>query len=85
MYPLRYKNIPVGATTEEVEHIRKNMAYSNPEEVVKPMEHNEEISENMEITNNTENTGDIVMLLMQVRKPEQCERDSEITHKNKNQ
>ena len=39
------------------------MAYSNPEEVVKPMEHNEEISENMEITNNTENTGDIVTLL----------------------
>ena len=42
------------------------MAYSNPEEVVKPMEHNEEISENMEIKNNTENTGDIVTLLMQV-------------------
>ena len=52
------------------------MAYSNPEEVVKPMEHNEDITENMEITNNTENTGDIVTLLKQVGKPEQCEKDS---------
>ena len=75
-YPLCYKNIPVGATTEKVEHIRKNMAYINPEEVVKPMEHNEDITENMEITNNTENTGDIVTLLKQVGKPEQCEKDS---------
>ena len=41
------------------------------------MEHNEEISENMEITNNTENTGDIAMLLTQVQKPEQCKNDSE--------
>ena len=49
IYPLHYKNIPVGATTEEVEYIRRNMAYSNPEEVVKPMEHNEDITENMEI------------------------------------
>ena len=75
--------MPVWATTEEVEHIRKNMAYSNPEEVVKPMEHNEEISENMEITNNTENTGDIVTLLTQVRKPEQCENDSKSHTKTK--
>ena len=59
------------------------MAYSNPEEVVKPMEHNEEISENMEITNNTENTGDIVTLLMQVQKPEQCKNDSESHTKTK--
>ena len=52
------------------------MAYSNPEEVVKPIKHNEDITENMEITNNTENTGDIVTLLKQVGKPEQCENDS---------
>ena len=47
------------------------------------MEHNEEISENMEIKNNTENTGDIVTLLMQVQKPEQCKNDSESHTKTK--
>ena len=48
------------------------------------MEHNEEISENMEIKNNTENTDDIATLLKQAGKPEQCENDSE-SHKNQNQ
>ena len=47
------------------------------------MEHNEGISENMEITNNTENTGDIAILLMQVQKPEQCKNDSELCTKTK--
>ena len=83
IYFLHYKNIPVGATTEEVEHIRKTMAYSNPEEVVKPMEHNADITENMEITNNTENTGDIATLLKQVGKPEQCEKDSKSGRRDK--
>ena len=52
------------------------MAYSNPEEVVKPMEHNKDMTESVEIANNTENRGDIVTLLKQVGKPEQCEKDS---------
>ena len=47
------------------------------------MKHNEEISENMEITNNTENTGDIVTLLKQAGKPEQCKNDSESHTKTK--
>ena len=54
IYPVRYKNIPIWASSEEIQHIRMNLAYSDAEKLVQPMECDED------------HAGDINILLKQV-------------------
>ena len=42
IYPVKCKITPIGASFEEIQHIKNNLAYSDTEELMQPMECDED-------------------------------------------